>query len=247
LNNRNSYYVNNNDSNWAIAIGTFLIALPVGAFFFLWKGDLENQQVKAKYQNLYQDAALYRNNYVKFYSIAFALRRILFISIPIMFAEPMMQILVFMLIHTLYLVAYVSVNPHTDQRRTCVEIFNEICLMILMYHLAGYNGLIADPEVNFGMGYSLVGFILLNLTVNIGFIIFRTIETWRHRKAIEASRNLVLKSMTEISEKSDMIALKTSKQKIRQDFILRKMQQSAIHDETSAENSKDQKKERTSL
>jgi len=87
--------------------------------------------------------------------------------------------------------------------------------MFLMYHLAGYNGLIADPEVSFGMGYSLIGFILLTLAVNIGFIIFRTIETWRHRKAIEASRNLVLKSMAEISEKSDMIAMKTSKQRIR--------------------------------
>ena len=90
---------------------------------------------------------MFRNNLTKFYSVAFAIRRMVFISIPFLFSQPMMQILVFMLFHTLYLMAYVSVNPHTDSKRTYIEIFNEVDLMIFMYHLAGWNGLIADLQM----------------------------------------------------------------------------------------------------
>lgn len=82
--------------------------------------------------------------FTKFYSVAFALRRIVFISIPIIFSDPMIQVIVFMIFHTLYLLTYISVNPHIDRIRTYVEIFNEIMLMLFMYHLAGWNGLIAD-------------------------------------------------------------------------------------------------------
>ena len=90
---------------------------------------------------------MFRNNLTKFYSVAFAIRRMVFISIPFLFSQPMMQILVFMLFHTLYLMAYVSVNPHTVSKRTYIEIFNEVVLMIFMYHLAGWNGLIADLQM----------------------------------------------------------------------------------------------------
>ena len=239
LNNRNSYYWKQNDSNWAIFIGIMLLAAPVAAIFFLWKSDLNNKEVKNKYQNLYSDAALYRNRFAKYYSIAFAIRRILFISIPIMFSEPMMQIMVFMLLHTLYTVGYVAVNPHQDTKRSYVEIFNEISLMILMYHFAAFNGLIADPQVNFSMGYSLIGVILLTLTVNIAFIIFRTVESWRHKKAVDSSRNLVLKQVKELSEKSSLVEMKKSKQQIRNDFILRKMQQAVpINEAIPAETEK---------
>lgn len=125
---------------------------------------------------MYQDAALYRNKFAKYYAIAFSVRRIFFIAIPMMFAEPMMQIMWFMLLHTIYMIAYVAVNPHIDSKRAYVEIFNEMSLMICMYHLAGWNGLIADPQMSFDMGYSFIGLILVTLTVNIGVIVYRTVE-----------------------------------------------------------------------
>jgi len=117
--------------------------------------------------------------------------------------------------------------------------------MILMYHLAAYNGLIADPEVNFSMGYSLIGFILLTLTVNIGFIIFKTIETWRHKKAVDSSRSLVVKQMTELSEKSNLIDMKKSKQQLRNDFILKKMTQAVPINESVPAESKNSKKKKS--
>lgn len=110
LSSRSSYYWKAIDSDWAIGIGSLLLVAPVAAWFFLWRTEgLEDETVKAKYQNLYSDVALYRSKWGKYYSIAFALRRIVFISIPIVFAEPMIQVIVFMLFHSLYLLTYVGV------------------------------------------------------------------------------------------------------------------------------------------
>lgn len=184
LNARNSYFWRASDSDYAIAIGVLLITVPIAAFTFLFyrSDNLEEDDVKQKYQNLYADVALYRSPFSKYYSIGFALRRIVFMAIPIMFKDPMMQVMVFMIFHTIYLATYVSVKPHVDCKRTCLEIFNEIILMVFMYHLAGWNGLIADLQMQFDMGYSLIFIILLTLVVNTGLIVFRTVENWRHRR-----------------------------------------------------------------
>lgn len=111
--------------------------------------------------------------------------------------------MVFMILHTLYLMAYISVNPHQDSKRAVVEVFNEVTLMVCMYHLAGWNGLIADPQASFDMGYSFIGLILVTLTVNIGLIVFRTVESWRHKKAKDLSRKLVLSQFKTIEQEED--------------------------------------------
>ena len=117
---RNSYYWKALDADFAIGIGAFLIAFPLLSFMFLTckAKELDEPEVKAKYHNLYSDAALYRNKWAKFYSVAFALRRIVFIAIPFMLSAPMLQVIVFIIFHSLYLAAYISVNPHTDTKRT---------------------------------------------------------------------------------------------------------------------------------
>jgi len=197
---RDSYFWRPEQTDWAIAIFFFMITIPIAAFIFLWRKEssLDSVEVRAKYQNLYQDAALYRNKYAKYYTIAFTIRRIFFIAIPMMFAEPMMQVMWFMLFHTIYMIAYVAVNPHIDNKRTLVEIFNEMALMVAMYHLAGWNGLIADPTMSFDMGYSFIGLLLVTLTINIGVIVYRTVEQWRHKRAVDLSRKLVLEQMKDV-------------------------------------------------
>jgi len=222
LNSRNSYYWKENDSNWAIVIGILLIICPALAGLFLYKSkDLKEVETKAKYQNLYQDAALYRNEFTKYYTIAFALRRIAYISIPMMFAEPMMQVIVFMFIHSLYMISYVAVNPHQDYKRACVETLNEMSLMVFMYHMAGWNGLIADPQASFDMGYSFIGTLLVTLAINIGVIVYRTVENWRHKKAIAYSRKLVLDQLNSMKDTDE--DKKAAKLLIRNEFIKKRM------------------------
>jgi len=230
LNSRNSYYWKQNDSDWAVVIGMLLIICPVLAGLFLYKSKTLNEvETKEKYQNLYQDAALYRNDFAKYYSIAFALRRIAYISIPMMFAEPMMQVIVFMFVHSLYLISYLAVKPHQDYKRTCVEAFNEMSLMVFMYHMAGWNGLIADPQASFDMGYSFIGVILVTLAINIGVIVYRTVENWRHKKAIANSRKLVLDQLNSMKETDS--EKKAAKLLIRNEFIMKRMSEASPQDQ----------------
>jgi len=141
-----------------------------------------------------------------------------------MFAEPMMQIMWFMLFHTIYMIAYVAVNPHIDRKRTLVEIFNEMALMVAMYHLAGWNGLIDDPTTNFDMGYSFIGLLLVTLTINIGVIVYRTVEQWRHKRAVDLSRKLVLEQLKDVKTIDQIEAEKKAiRQKIRDEFIKKRM------------------------
>jgi hypothetical protein len=227
LSSRNSYYWKAIDSDWAIAIGTILLVAPVAAWLFLWRSEgLEDETVKAKYQNLYSDVALYRSKWGKYYSIAFALRRIVFISIPIVFSEPMIQVIVFMLFHSLYLLTYVGVKPHVDCKRTGLEIFNEIILMVFMYHMAGWNGLISDLQMQFDMGYSFIFIILLTLIVNTGLIVFRTVENWRHRRNVELNRLLVLENFEKLKTAELEDSGKADKLKIREEFIMKRMMES---------------------
>jgi len=199
LSNRNSYYWRATDSDGAVVIGILLLLAPVAATCFLYRSDdLDDEEVRGKYQNLYSDVALFRNKFSKFYSIAFALRRIVFISIPVMFSDPMIQIVVFMIFHSLYLAAYVGVKPHVDCKRAGVEVFNEVILMVFMYHLAGWNGLIADLQMQFDMGYSFIFIVLLTLCVNTGLIVYRTVENWRHRRQVELNRLLVLEQFEKL-------------------------------------------------
>jgi hypothetical protein len=224
---RDSYFWRPEQTDWAIAIFFFMITIPVAAFVFLWKKEtsLDSAEVRAKYQNLYQDAALYRNRYAKYYSIAFTIRRIIFIAIPMMFAEPMMQVMWFMLFHTIYMITYVAVNPHIDRKRTLVEIFNEMMLMVAMYHLAGWNGLIEDANMSFDMGYSFIWFLLLTLTVNIGVIVYRTVEQWRHKRAVDLSRKMVSESIKDLDQiEADK---KAARQKIRDEFIRKRMMEAS--------------------
>lgn len=109
----------------------------------------------------------------------------------------------FMIFHSLYLAVYVGVNPHQDSKRACVEVFNEIVLMIFMYHLAGWNGLISDLQMQFNMGYSLISVILVTFFVNSGLISYGTMEGWRHRRAIELNRLLIIEQF-EVSKAESM-------------------------------------------
>jgi len=228
---RNSYYWKALDADYAIGIGAFLIAFPLLSFMFLTckSKELDEPQVKAKYQNLYSDAALYRSRWAKFYSIAFALRRIVFIAIPFMFDAPMLQVIVFILFHSLYLAAYINVNPHIDTKRTYIEIFNEFVLLVFMYHLAGWSGLIADLQMQFDVGYSFILVVLVTMCANTGLICYRTVENWRHRRAVELNRLLVLQQLEAMkSDSEDKSAGLAEKKLIRAEFIRNRLAQERV-------------------
>lgn len=70
---RDSYHFVENDYNWGMFMGVIIFGAPILMFAFLYRNGpvLNEESVKAKYENLYSDAALYRNPLAKFYQVAF--------------------------------------------------------------------------------------------------------------------------------------------------------------------------------
>jgi len=229
---RGSDFWNANDANWGIFLGVLLFAAPIAMWAFLARhgGSLHEESVKARYENLYADAALHRSPLAKFYSVAFAVRRIIFIALPVMLrGQPFMQVAAFILVHTLYLIAYLAVKPHADAKRSCLELFNEVCLMFFLYHMAGWSGLIVDLQARFDMGWSYIGFVLLVLTVNAGVIIYNTTEQWRHTRAVDLNRKLVLEHVHNMETiMQDDADKKAVRMKIRDEFIKKRMMESEV-------------------
>ena len=97
-----------------------------------------------------------------------------------------------MIFHTFYIIAYVTVNPHIDFIRSCLEIFNEVAAMLIMYHFVGWTGLIEDLQMQFDTGYLFITLILTTLFVNLYVIVQRTIEDWQHKRNVDLNRLRVL-------------------------------------------------------
>ena len=201
-----------------------MIACPVAAFYFLFIRNNLNDSTLVSFRNLHSDVAHFRGRLGRYYSVVFAVRRIVFIAIPVLFDEPLLQIMIFMVFHTCYLMAYVGTNPHTDFKRTCVEVLNEVALMMTMYHLAGWSGMIGDNQMQFDTGYSFVTLVLITMSANLYAIVSKAIENWRHRRAVELNRLLVLQSVSNLeAEHQAKIDKKDQKTKIRDDFIMKRM------------------------
>ena len=47
-----------------------------------------------------------------------------------------------------------------------MEVFNEFCVLIAIYHLIAFTELFYDPEMKFNVGFSLIAVVLLYILVN---------------------------------------------------------------------------------
>ena len=58
----------------------------------------------------------------------------------------------------MYLLAYM---PFEKRKDNIMEVFNEFCVFIAIYHLIAFTELFYDPEMKFNVGFSLIAVVLL--------------------------------------------------------------------------------------
>lgn len=74
--------------------------------------------------------------------------------------------------------------------------------------------------MQFDVGYSFILLVLLTMCANTALICYRTVENWRHRRAVELNRLLVLQQLEVMkSEGENKSADLAEKQFIRAEFI----------------------------
>ena len=63
-------------------------------------------------------------------------------------------------------------KPFEEKYMNNLEIFNELCIVIVSYHLYLFTNYIGDPLLQYNIGWSIVGTTIGNILVNMGVIFF---------------------------------------------------------------------------
>ena len=66
----------------------------------------------------------------------------------------------------------VWIKPFEETFMNNLEIFNEICILIVSLHLYLFTFFVPDPTIQYSVGWSIVIFTILNILVNMMVIIF---------------------------------------------------------------------------
>ena len=55
-----------------------------------------------------------------------------------------------------------------------LEIFNELCLILIGYHLFLFTEYVSDPTLKYNIGWSIITVTMLNIIVNIAIMLLST-------------------------------------------------------------------------
>jgi hypothetical protein len=138
------------------------------------------------------------------YNYIFVLRRFLFVITAFYWYDLVgIQIGFFVFTTEIYCMYLVHAQPFTDRATNRQEIFNEITVFVVTYHLICLSDFVRSAETKFDVGYSLIATVIINLCFglgNIGYLL-------SHKLRVYIKRKLMLRKDKKIRE---MIILKYS-------------------------------------
>jgi hypothetical protein len=73
-------------------------------------------------------------------------------------------------------VYYALVKPFKTPFLNKLEQFNEICILLAVYHLYIFTDLVEDPSIHFNFGWSLIVITILNIAFNMGIILINALK-----------------------------------------------------------------------
>lgn len=158
------------------------------------KFDLENEAIKLSYGNLYREIRAYDWKYGKpiimnlLYYTVWLLRRLLFVALPtFLFMFSIIPLQLLMILQTFYVMFYQSCRPHDTPLRNRLEVFNEIMLMLTMYHLIVFSEFNLNVDMQYYAGYSFAGCYGAVFAVNLPPVMWAGIKDiinrFRNKKA----------------------------------------------------------------
>ena len=78
---------------------------------------------------------------------------------------------------TLMIILYIRVKPYKEKTANRLEIFNEISILLIGYHIYWFSEAVPDADTRYFIGFSCVFFIVLGLLVNLAMILFSTFKS----------------------------------------------------------------------
>jgi hypothetical protein len=133
---------------------------------------------------LYEDLHVYKHvNNLKFIWY-FLARRAVLVLIPTFISSNGLQIVLLLWSVLGYQIWYVHYQPHFEQRRTQLELINEVLTYICFLHLTLLSDFVVDNQVRYGYAFSCIFFICLFIMVNVGYIMMLEVERQQHKKRL---------------------------------------------------------------
>jgi len=161
-------------SSLTIFVTLLLLAYTV---FFAWKltknfDSLDEKDFRQKYGKFYEELDLRNGKMVLLQPIWFLLRRFL-LSFMVVFLNTTViwQVALMTLTIIVQVIILGRIEPFKGKSKYYYEMFSEVILMLIMYHLICFTPFVPDVEVRFKLGYSVCGLICLHLTVSISLLL----------------------------------------------------------------------------
>ncbi|TNV87476.1 hypothetical protein FGO68_gene11214 [Halteria grandinella] len=186
-------------SIFAQVFGAVFILFPAWCFVFLLCSDPSTYQFQRRYGELTHELRA-EKVLPRLFHFFFTLRRLTLALIAVQLREyPIIQLLLFQLISVLNISYLTYHQPFQEPTTNKLEIFNELCILMVGYTLFIYTDFIPDFELQILVGYVMIGITGFNFLGNLSVICFgmyqKLRQVWKYRQWYKAYWKLQLKQM----------------------------------------------------
>ena len=96
------------------------------------------------------------------------LRRLIFgVSVVIGMDYPLMQMQVYIITSLIVISALVGILPYNTKTMNAIEIFNEVCILIISHQLPLFTLLFDYPDFQYQFGWAVIFITIINMLVNM--------------------------------------------------------------------------------
>jgi hypothetical protein len=133
---------------------------------------------------LYQDVKLSeKSNWNLMYYPIFLFRRIVFVALPtFLHIYNYFQLQLLVLLTSFYIMYYCGTKPHLTGQRVKIEVFNEVIIMLMNYHMVCFSEFNLPIEMHFHVGNSMVAWVVVMVTVNLSAMSYRIYKKYMYVK-----------------------------------------------------------------
>ena len=108
------------------------------------------------------------HTYARYYYIFFCLRRFLFVAVAMIYFErPWIQAIIYWQVSFFALMLLFKGRPFKEKSTNYVEIFNEVIVLLIGYHVAVLTGFYLNSLIRTGIGLSIIMLVSALICVHV--------------------------------------------------------------------------------
>lgn len=72
-------------------------------------------------------------------------------------------------------------KPMENNQSNKMEFFNEAMILVIMYNTMILTDFVPDKDMQWDIGYIMIGSVLFHIVVNIGLLFYNSVDDWRNK------------------------------------------------------------------